>query len=464
MVRHLQFKDEKLRSTLFYIPYEWNGLPVVGFGWLLIAWVILCAGILGWLIRKQGWNQETASYLPFFGIVAFIILFFLPNMIEFAPGPVPGAKIPLGIPIRGFGVMMMLAMVAGVGLAMYRAWQMGIDPEAITSLAMWMIFPGIIGARLFFIIQYHDQFFREGATFQEILGSLVDVTKGGLVVYGSVLAGVPFGIYYLVRRGLPVLATLDIIAPSMVVGASLGRIGCFLNGCCYGGECDWPVAMSFPPRAAPYLQDSPPYQRQHELGLLYGMKIGKQDPDQAIIERVTASGVAEKAGVQPGERIAFINGKKVESFEDALASLGLSNGSVELTTAEGKVHRIVRSDWPGRSLPIHPTQLYAALDAALLAWVLLLAYPFRRRDGEIFALLITIHPISRFLLEMIRSDEPGQFGTPFTISQWISLGFLAVAAGFWYYVEKGPRELALPRMAESLSTASGQRKLAGVVD
>ena len=69
-----------------------------------------------------------------------------------------------------------------------------------------------------------------------------------------------------------------------------------------------------------------------------------------------------------------------------------------------------------------PTQLYAAIDAGLLALVLWFYYPFRRRDGEVFALLITLHPISRFFLEMIRSDEPGQFGTGLTISQWLSLG------------------------------------------
>ena len=437
-----------MRSTLFYIPHEWNGLPVMGFGWLLIAWVILSAGIMGWLIRKQGWNQETASYLPFLGAVALIIAFFLPNMMELAPVPgQPGKFAPIGIPIRGFGVMMMVAMVAGVGLGMHRAWQMGIDPEVMTSLAMWMIFPGIIGARLFFIAQYHDEFLRP--TVQQTLMSLVDVTKGGLVVYGSVLTGVPFGIYFLIRRGLPVLAVLDIIAPSMVVAAALGRIGCFLNGCCYGGECTWPVAVTFPPRAAPYLQDSPPYQRQHELGLLYGMKL-KSTPERWLppaveVEQVFPGGAAEQAGVQVGNEIESINGKKIGSLQDAQIGLGLSNGSVELTTAEGKVHRIVRPDWPGRSLPIHPTQLYAALDAGLLALVLWLAYPFRRRDGEIFALLITVHPISRFLLEMIRSDEPGQFGTKLTISQWISLGFLVLAAGFWYYVEQQPRGSALPR-------------------
>ena len=243
------------------------------------GWIALSAAIIGLLIRKQGWNQDTASYVPFLAVVGLVIAVLLPNMVEFAPGETLKEKIPLGIPVRGFGVMMMLAMIAGVGLAMRRAWQMGIDPEVITSLAMWMIFPGIIGARLFFIIQYHEEFLRP--TLRESLVSLVDVTKGGLVVYGSSCRS-PLGIYYLSRRGLPVLAVLDIIAPSMVVGAALGRIGCFLNGCCYGGECNWPVAVTFPPRAAWYLKDSPPYERQHELGLLYGMKIGKTDGGRAL--------------------------------------------------------------------------------------------------------------------------------------------------------------------------------------
>ena len=446
-VRDSRIKDEDVRSTLFYIPYDWNGLPVMGFGWALLFWVVLSLGIMGWLIRKQGWNQETASYIPFLGVVALIIALFLPNMVEFAPGVAPGAKIPLGIPIRGFGVMMMTAMVAGVGLAMYRAWQMGVDPEAIISLAMWMIFPGIIGARLFFILQYHDEFLRP--TIRETLLSLVDVTKGGLVVYGSVLAGVPFGILYLVRRGLPVLATLDIIAPGMVVGAALGRIGCFLNGCCYGGECNWPVAMTFPPRAAPYLQDSPPYQRQHELGLLYGMKIGANERGQPVVERVISGGAAEQAGVKSGEVPTHINGQQVEKYHDALAALGLAAKFVELTTTVGDVKRITCAGWPGRSLPIHPTQLYSALDATLLALVLWMLYPFRRRDGEIFAVLITVYPISRFLLEMIRSDEPGQFGTSLTISQWISLGIFFAAAGFWYFVEARPQGTALPRLTKS---------------
>ena len=63
-----------MRSTLFYIPYEWNGLPVVGLGWLLLGWILLSAAIIGLLIRKQGWNQDTASYVPFLAVVGLVIM------------------------------------------------------------------------------------------------------------------------------------------------------------------------------------------------------------------------------------------------------------------------------------------------------------------------------------------------------------------------------------------------------
>jgi phosphatidylglycerol:prolipoprotein diacylglycerol transferase len=57
----------------------------------------------------------------------------------------------------------------------------------------------------------------------------------------------------------------------------------------------------------------------------------------------------------------------------------------------------------------------------------------------VFALLITLHPISRFVLEAIRDDEPGQFGTGLTISQLLSLAILAMACVLWWYIERQPR-------------------------
>jgi prolipoprotein diacylglyceryl transferase len=235
-----------VRSTLFYIPVEIAGLPVFGFGWLLAAWIVLSLALLGFLVRQQGWSRDTAGYVPFLAVVAVVIAFLLPNMVE-----IGSDGRPLGIPIRGFGVMMMLATIAAVGLADYRARQMGLDPEVIYSLAFCMFIAGIIGARLFFVVQYFEEFVRrnpQGAIdVPKSFVALFNVTQGGLVVYGSVIAGVPAGIWYLRLRRLPILAMGDIIAPSMAVGQAIGRIGCFLNGCCYGHPTSLPWGVVFPP-------------------------------------------------------------------------------------------------------------------------------------------------------------------------------------------------------------------------
>ena len=80
---------------------------------------------------------------------------------------------------------------------------------------------------------------------------------------------------------------------------------------------------------------------------------------------------------------------------------------------------------------MHPAQVYSAVNAGLLAWVLVAFYPFRRSDGEVTALMLTLYPISRFLLEMIRTDESAVFGTGLSISQNISVVLLVAALVFW---------------------------------
>src|SRR5262245_46402100 len=105
-------------------------------------------------MRRPGGSKEVVAYLPYFAIVALLITFGLPNLVE---SDASGKQI--GLPIRGYGVMLMLATVFGVALAAYRAWQVGIDPEAIYSLAFVMFIAGIVGARLFYVAQYwHEEF------------------------------------------------------------------------------------------------------------------------------------------------------------------------------------------------------------------------------------------------------------------------------------------------------------------
>ena len=72
-------------------------------------------------------------------------------------------------------------------------------------------------------------------------------------------------------------------------------------------------------------------------------------------------------------------------------------------------------------------------------------YPFRTRDGEVTALTMTLHPISRFLIEIIRVDEQPVFSTPWSISQNISVLILAAAVCLWIYVLRQPARRRLAR-------------------
>ncbi len=92
-----------------------------------------------------------------------------------------------------------------------------------------------------------------------------------------------------------------------------------------------------------------------------------------------------------------------------------------------------------RSRPVHPTQLYSTLDGLILAIFLWAWYPFRRRDGEVTAWMITLYPISRFLMESIRTDEPKNL-LGMTISQNISLALLVLGIALWcYLLRQAPR-------------------------
>lgn len=414
-----------MRSTLFYIPQEIPGdplgLPVFGLGWLLIAWALASTGLILWRMRSPNWKEEAQNLLPALGVVGLGIAVVLPRILERD-----------GMPIRAYGVLMVVAVVSGVGLAAYRAWSVGVDPEIIYSLATWMTISGLVGARLFFVLQYWGDFYVAGNPLAT-LGKVLNFPQGGLVVYGAVLGGFPVGVGYLLYRRLPVLAIADIAAPSLVLGLAIGRLGCFFNGCCYGGFCEaTPPGLRFP-------ASSPPYEQQIRVGWRSAIWLAtSSEPNRVRVAYVAPGSSAEQAGVKKGDLIRGIAGTPFASLAEAQQLLALSVSGVELELSDGRVLRWAISAPPARTAPIHPAQLYAAVDAGLLALLLWLAYPFRRREGEIAALLLTIQPISRILLEIVRVDERGQFGTELTISQWVSVGILLVAAGLWAHIERQP--------------------------
>jgi phosphatidylglycerol:prolipoprotein diacylglycerol transferase len=341
-----------MRSTLFHIPRSipWGdgGVPLFGFGLLLLVWLVAGGAWLVWMASRQG-LQKAATQIGLPLVIVAVML----------GGVLPALDDGDGIPVRGYGVMLLLAAAAGTWLSILRARRVGIDADTILALATEVFLWGLVGARLFYVIEYSEQFFAPGKPLLESLGDVVNIAAGGLVVFGSLPTAAWAGWRFARRRGLPLLQLADCVAPGLLLGLAIGRVGCFLNGCCYGGPCALPWAVSFP------------------------------------------------AGTEVAARYPLSAG--------------------------------------GPSVPVHPAQLYAAIDAGLLAALAVAFTPLARRDGEVFALVLTLHPISRMLLEEIRVDEPAALGTPLSISALVSLVLLTLAAALWWWLASQPVGGGRPR-------------------
>ncbi len=413
-------------SELFRIPVEWSGIPIFGVGLLLALWLIGGGIGIAVLSKRGGFSAEMLSYLPGFLIVAAAL------------GGLPRI-FPEGLPIRGYGVMVLSGAVAGLWLATYRARQMNFNPELIYALAFGMFLCGVLGARLFYVIEYWESRFQRNS-WLEMLLAIAKFTEGGLVVYGALIGATVAFLVFVIRHKLPPFAVADLIAPSLLVGLAFGRIGCLLNGCCYGGETTVPWAVTFP-------RDSLTYMEQLSSGRLAGLRIASvsEESSRLTLATVEADSPAARAGLAAGMGLVSINGRPVSSLADAQDAIFLASRDrlpLRLETTSGKIFEVPTSEAPARSRPVHPTQIYSTVHAGLLAWVLWSFYPFRRRDGEVTALMLTVYPVSRFLLEMIRIDESAVFGTGLSISQNISILLLASTVGLWVYLLRQPKGLA----------------------
>ncbi len=413
-------------SELFRIPVEAGGVPILGAGVLLALWVVGFGAAMAWHASRKGVDGEFWAYAQPL-VVGAIVLLFAPR---FAPE---------GVPIRGYGVMLLVAIGVGMAMAVHRARRHGIAPDTVFALAFWLFVAGIAGARAFFVIEYWDERYA-GRPLGETIIDVLRFTEGGLVVYGSLIGGFLAFVWFVRRHQLPLLGMADILAPCVLAGMAIGRIGCLLNGCCYGGVCDLPWAVTFP-------ADSPPFMDQLVHGELHGVRLVESDGVQLV-----NSGAAKK--------VVTINGEWVASLNDAaqvLSEAYTKSEPVEFQLADGSlVERPAATR--ARSLPIHPTQLYSTIDAGLAAWLLWAWFPHRRRDGEVVLLMFTIYPVTRFLIEAIRTDEAAIFGTGLSISQNVSLIVLALAAVGWVLLLRTPPGRRLREVPEPFSedrTAAG---------
>jgi len=417
-------------QTLFHIPLEIAGLPVFGMGLLLGLWAVFSVGLLAWLAWRQGFNADTWGYVPILLIVAAVIAWLLPALCD-----------EQGFPIHGYGIMMLLAVVSAAALAVWRAKRLGLNPDLIYSLSLWMIVPGFVAARAFYVVEYWSSqywpVYVERGGFA-LLGAVLNIAQGGLVVYGGFIAGVLGLLVFAHKYKLPALALADLMAPSMLLGLAFGRLGCLMNGCCYGGICTLPWAVTFPPQSYAYLS-------QVERGQMYGFRLSG-DPNAApVLLAVETESPAGRAGLKPGERLQKIDGMLISTAGEAhdyLMENFQKREPLKIETFGRPAVELPAVDIPRRSLPVQPTQIYSAIDAILICLLLLAAEPFFSRDGELFALGVSIYAVTRFLIEILRCDEAPISGTGMTVSQNISLALLILVAGLWFYVLRRPKSKA----------------------
>lgn len=157
---------------------------------------------------------------------------------------------------------------------MYRAKKQGIDPNKIIDLSVVVVISAIFGARFLYVIFHLEEFKGHWLDTINPFQSSGQIGIAGLTMLGGFIGAVVFGLLYLKIKKLPMLKIADIIAPAIGIGIFITRIGCFLNGCCYGVPTEAPWGMVFP-------QDSPagfafPNQAIHPAQLyssLYGLII-----------------------------------------------------------------------------------------------------------------------------------------------------------------------------------------------
>ncbi len=400
-----------MRQTLFYIPHEFLGIPVLGFGWVLGAIVLVAIAIVV-TSRK---NQSIATVLEEQGAVwavaALIVVFLLPQIETRINNGTPTPWI-VGLPVRGYGVMLMLGVVSAMAIALHQCEKAGLTRDAFFSLATWTVIAGLLGARVFYVVQKWSEL---GDTVGEKLLKSLQVTEGGLVVYGSVIGGLIAMAIWSRKNRFSFLSIADCVTPAFFVGLAFGRIGCLLNGCCYGGLCEGSMpSITFP-------AGSPAYVDQIKSGSLFGIETDSKPSveDPQIIRKVRPNSWASSNNIRIGQKLISIDASVNRlSPSDPLAAPEFESA----IQVDNHHFQLAASEVPTRSLPVHPSQIYAAVSGLILcAWTFMFA-TIAKRTGVVVGVGLMAYGVQRIIEEIIRVDEAGQFGTSLSIAQWISIG------------------------------------------
>jgi len=329
--------------------------------------------------------------------------------------PIYTTYTPEGIPIYGFGLMLFLAFLLCTWLASKRAPKEGIHPDTIQDLAFWIVVSGLIGARTMSLLTRTPPV----SSVTEFLVELPRIWDGGIVLYGSVLGALVgfFAAYFLFyrRKGLNILRFLDTIAPAVALGLVLGRMGCFLNGCCYGmvacANCVSVTPVGFP-LCAPAREVLVSNGSQTAAGFTC-LPFASQAGAGVEVDLVEPDSAAARAGLHSGDRIVAVNGSAVRNFDELSLRLALGPSSenwprgrhlLELTVISPGEQQEKTLRFTPYTLGLYPTQLYEVMSMLLLMLVLMAYSPLRHHPGQVMALLMIGYGLHRYLNELLRDD------------------------------------------------------------
>ena len=152
-----------------------------------------------------------------------------------------------GIDVNWYGLIITCGMILAVLYALWHAKHEGVKSDDIIDLALALIFCGVIGARLYYVIMEFDQYLVSGGTFWQNLGgtlyNCIAIWNGGLAIYGGIIAGFLAAMVVARAKRIPFPVIADIAGPAVMVGQIIGRWGNFVNVEAFGAETTLPWRM-----------------------------------------------------------------------------------------------------------------------------------------------------------------------------------------------------------------------------
>ena len=305
-------------------------------------------------------------------------------------------RIPgLNLPVYGYGLMLVLGVFAAVELGRYLSNRLGLDGDAFVTIGLLALVSGVVGARASHVLENLPDYTRGDVGVGQNLLHMANLSEGGLTFYGGFLLATPVILIYARIKRFPLRLGMDIVAPCLMLGLAFGRVGCLLNGCCWGQTVDperVPWAVTFP-------YDSPPFQQEYHDGTIA--------VPPALTEEVTT---------KAGKVVAVLKDRQAVAKDASLVSLAKRQ----------------------RSLPVHPAQVYSSLNALLIGGACLLFLTLRRSAGQGFALMLLLYSVGRFTLETLRVEPavpffgiPGTLAWDLSFSMWTAFVTFAAGATLW---------------------------------